>query len=156
AGVQPMFWNTYGPTECSIDVTAAEVDPAVTEGPVPIGRPLPNVRVQVLGPDGRLAPAGSPGELHVARMALARGYLGRPDLTAERFVPDPYGPPGSRRYRTGDRVRWLPDGDLEYLGRLDGQVKVNGVRVEPGEVEAALTAHPDVSAAAAAVRGGRL
>ncbi|MER6767561.1 amino acid adenylation domain-containing protein, partial [Amycolatopsis sp. NPDC000746] len=156
AGVRPVFWNTYGPTECSVDVTAAEVEPAQETGPIPIGRPLPNVRVQVLAPDGQLAPVGSPGELHVAGIALARGYLGRPDLTAERFLPDPYGPPGSRRYRTGDQVRWRPNGELEYLGRLDHQLKVNGVRVEAGEVEAALTAHPGIADAAVAVRDGRL
>ena len=137
-------FNTYGPTECAIDVTAHQVDPAQTGGPVPIGRPITGMRVLVLGPAGNLAPVGVPGELHAGGPGVARGYLGQPALTAERFVPDPYGPPGSRLYRTGDRARWRPHGALEYLGRLDGQVTVNGVRVEPVEVETALAAYPGV------------
>ncbi|MEU1513048.1 amino acid adenylation domain-containing protein [Streptomyces sp. NPDC005811] len=147
AGPQVALWNTYGPTECSIDVTAQPVDPGQSSGPVPIGRPLTGMRVLVLGPAGEPVPLGTPGELYAGGPGVARGYLGRPDLTAERFVPDPYGPAGGRLYRTGDLVRWRSDRTLEYLGRLDHQVKVNGVRIEPAEIEAALTAHPDVTQA---------
>ena len=137
-------WNTYGPTECSIDVTGQPVEPTWTTGPVPIGRPIDNMRVLVLDPDGEPVPVGVPGELYAGGAGVARGYLGRPDLTADRFVPDPYGRPGARLYRTGDLVRWRTDGALDYLGRLDDQIKVNGVRIEPGEVETALGTHPDV------------
>ncbi|NGO07968.1 amino acid adenylation domain-containing protein [Streptomyces sp. HC44] len=142
------IWNTYGPTECAIDVTAHRFDPATTTGPVPIGRPIPGMRVLVLDAAGTPAAIGAPGELHVGGVGVARGYLGRPDLTADRFVPDPYGRTGGARlYRTGDRVRWNPNGYLEYLGRFDDQTKVNGVRIEPGEIEAALVTHPGVRAA---------
>ncbi|MER8187537.1 amino acid adenylation domain-containing protein [Kitasatospora sp. NPDC094015] len=143
-----QIWNTYGPTECSIDVTARHFDPAQLTGPVLIGRPISGIRLLVLDEDGELAPLGLPGELYVGGAGLARGYVNRPDLTADRFVPDPYGPPGARLYRTGDQVRWRADGELEYLGRLDGQVKVNGVRIEPGEIEGVLARHPQVRAAA--------
>ncbi|MFC9220049.1 amino acid adenylation domain-containing protein [Streptomyces hygroscopicus] len=152
---QAQIWNTYGPTECSVDITEHEFDPAQTTGPVPIGRPLAHLRVLILDPRGLPAPRGGVGELHVGGVGLAHGYLGCPGLTAERFVPDPYGPPGSRLYRTGDRARWRADGALEYLGRLDQQVKVNGVRIEPGEVEAALAAHPRLEAAVVAALPGR-
>ncbi|MET7877666.1 amino acid adenylation domain-containing protein [Micromonospora profundi] len=140
-------WNTYGPTECAIDVTAHPVDTAQPAGPVPIGRPLPGVRVQVLGVDRRPVPVGVVGELYIGGANLGRGYLHRPDLTAERFVPDEYGPPGARLYRTGDQVRWRADRSLEFVGRVDHQLKVNGVRIEPAEVEAVLAAHPDIQAA---------
>lgn len=135
-------WNTYGPTECSNEVTGHRFDPIRSTGPVPIGRPLPGIRVLVAGPDGRPVEPGERGELYVGGIGLAHGYLGRPGLTAERFVPDPDGPAGARLYRTGDLVRQRADGDLEYLGRTDHQTKVNGVRIEPGEVEAALAGHP--------------
>ncbi len=148
------IWNTYGPTECSIDVTYHRYDPAQRTGPVPIGRPVDGMRLQVLDSLGALVPIGMPGELHVAGPGVARGYAGMPGLSAERFVPDAYGPPGARLYRTGDRVRWRSDGVLEYLGRADHQVKINGVRVEPGEVEAALAAHPDVAGAVVAAVAG--
>ncbi|MFF0172333.1 amino acid adenylation domain-containing protein [Micromonospora profundi] len=140
-------WNTYGPTECAIDVTAHPVDTTQPAGPVPIGRPLPGVRVQVLGADRRPVPVGVVGELYIGGANLGRGYLHRPDLTADRFVPDEYGPPGARLYRTGDQVRWRADRSLEFVGRVDHQLKVNGVRIEPAEVEAVLAAHPDVQAA---------
>ncbi|MEU2426290.1 amino acid adenylation domain-containing protein [Streptomyces sp. NPDC007851] len=148
AGPDLEVWNTYGPTECSIDVTAQLVGTAPTTGPVPIGRPIPGLRVLVLDAHGAPVPLGVPGELYVGGTGVARGYAGRPDLTAERFVPDPYAPePGARLYRTGDQARWRADRTLEYLGRLDHQVKVNGVRIEPGEIEAALVAHPSVTGA---------
>ncbi|MCY0941348.1 amino acid adenylation domain-containing protein [Streptomyces antarcticus] len=146
-GGRVRLWNTYGPTECSIDVTAQLVDPEQRTGPVPIGRSITGMRVVVRGPAGEPVPVGVPGELYAGGPGVARGYLGRPELTAERFVPDPYGPPGARLYRTGDLVRWRADHTLDYLGRTDDQVKVNGVRVEPGETEAALAAHPAVSGA---------
>ncbi|MEY9875807.1 amino acid adenylation domain-containing protein [Streptacidiphilus sp. MAP12-33] len=135
------IWNTYGPTEASVDVTEHRFDAEVDSGAVPIGRPLGGTQVLLLDQAGRPVPVGVPGELHVGGAGLALGYLGRPGLTAERFVPHPV-TPGARLYRTGDRARWRADGALEYLGRLDQQVKVNGVRIEPGEVEAALVAHP--------------
>jgi amino acid adenylation domain-containing protein len=135
--VDVRILNTYGPTECSIDVLSAWFDRAQETGPVPIGRPIHNTRVQVVD-----------DELYAGGAGVGRGYHGDPALTAERFLPDPDGPPGSRRYRTGDMVRILDDGALEFAGRADGQVKINGVRVEPGEVEAALASHPDVIEAA--------
>lgn len=147
------LWNTYGPTECSIDVTAFRFDPEQLTGPVPIGRPIKGMRVLVLDPNtGSPAPIGATGELYAGGVGVARGYLNRPGLTAERFVPDPFGKDGWRLYRTGDLVRWREDGNLEYVGRADDQVKVNGVRLEPGEIEAALTSHPDVRAAVVAAR----
>ncbi|WP_409467099.1 amino acid adenylation domain-containing protein [Amycolatopsis sp. GA6-003] len=144
-------WNTYGPTECAVDVTARLVDPAVSAGPVPIGTALPGLQPWVLGQDGELVPAGVPGELCVGGAGLAMGYADRPDLTAERFLPDPYGPPGGRVYRTGDLVRWH-EGELVFIGRVDDQIKVNGVRVEPAEVEAVLASHPGVLEAVVTAR----
>ncbi|MDV9176846.1 amino acid adenylation domain-containing protein, partial [Streptomyces sp. W16] len=126
--------NLYGPTEAAVDVThfpCAEADPARA---VPIGRPIDNIRLHVLTRAGSVAPLGTPGELHIAGVGLARGYLGATGLTEERFVPDP-NVPGERLYRTGDLARWMPDGTIEYLGRLDTQVKIRGHRVEPGEIE---------------------
>ncbi|HVR99656.1 MAG TPA: AMP-binding protein, partial [Thermoanaerobaculia bacterium] len=142
-GVKRLL-NLYGPTEDTVYSTAAHID---GEREPPIGRPIPGSYTRVLDFHLSLAPAGVPGELCLGGAGLARGYLGRPDLTAERFVPDPFAP-GLRLYRTGDRVRQRPDGTLEYLGRLDTQVKIRGVRIEPGEVEAALVCHPQVRAAA--------
>jgi len=148
------IWNTYGPTECSIDVSAQRVDPDRTAGPVPIGGPIDNLRLLVLDDEGDPVPVGLPGELYAGGVGVARGYLGRPGLTADRFVPDPYGPAGARLYRTGDRVRWRSDETLEYLGRLDQQVKVNGVRIEPGEVEGQVQAHPGVRGAVVGAHTG--
>ncbi|MGQ0838792.1 amino acid adenylation domain-containing protein [Actinokineospora sp.] len=156
ARVPATLVNTYGPTECSIDVTSWSFDPGAADptGMVPIGRPLDNTRAVVYLPTGALAPVGVPGELHIGGDGLARGYLGRPRLTADRFVPDPHGPPGSRAYRTGDVVRRRPDGVLAFVGRTDDQVKIRGVRVELGEVEATLATHPAVAAAVVAARPG--
>ncbi|HSS49829.1 MAG TPA: thioesterase domain-containing protein, partial [Thermoanaerobaculia bacterium] len=149
------FWNVYGPTECTVVTTAVPF----TAGAPPsrIGRPLPNVRVHVVAAAGNLAPLGVPGELQIGGAGLARGYLGRPDLTAERFIPDPFsGDSGARLYRTGDLVRQLPDGSLDFLGRLDNQVKVRGYRIELGEIEAALSALPGVREAVAVAKSDRL
>ena len=149
--------NLYGPTECCIDATFHRCGEAEgADGDVPIGTPVGGVRVYVLDGALRPLPIALPGEACVGGAQVARGYAGRPALTAERFVPDPFaGVPGARMYRTGDRVCRRADGALEYLGRSDGQVKVRGVRLELREVEAALRALPGVGAAAAGVVGGR-
>ncbi|MBC6450152.1 non-ribosomal peptide synthetase [Actinokineospora xionganensis] len=140
--------NTYGPTECSIDATAWTYAPEATGETVPIGTPLPNLRVFVVDGQDRQAPIGVPGELCVSGVGLARGYAGRGDLTAERFTPNPFAQtPGERWYRTGDLARWTAEGVLEFAGRVDDQVKVRGVRIEPAEIEAAIRTHPSVGAA---------
>ncbi|MFI1105065.1 amino acid adenylation domain-containing protein [Streptomyces melanogenes] len=140
-------WNLYGPTECTVDATVTPISGSVPH----IGRPLAHVRAHVL--DETLAPADT-GELYLAGPAVAVGYAGRPGLTAERFVADPFAADGGRMYRTGDRVRRLPDGTLEFLGRTDRQIKVRGFRVELGEVEDRLREHPQVTATVAALRTG--
>ncbi|GIH27166.1 hypothetical protein Aph01nite_54760 [Acrocarpospora phusangensis] len=145
--------NTYGPTETTVVATAADLD---GPGNPPIGRPIGETTVHVTDEYGELVPVGVAGELLIGGIGVARGYLGQPRLTAERFVPDPEGQPGSRLYRTGDRVRWLRDGQLEFLGRLDDQVKVRGFRVEPGEIQSCLATHPGVRQAVVTVRDGDL
>lgn len=141
--------NGYGPTENTTFTTCATLGTEDITSSVPIGRPIGGTRVLLLDSRLRPVPVGVAGELYAAGAGLARGYLGRPGATAERFVPDPTGErPGARLYRTGDLARWRPDGSLDFLGRADRQVKVNGYRVEPGEIETALTDHPAVRAAA--------
>lgn len=142
--------NEYGPTETVVGCCVSILEPGWVGGdPVPVGRPIANTRAYVLDPFLRPVPAGVKGELHIAGEGLARGYLGSPDLTAARFIPDPFsGEAGARLYRTGDLVRWRLDGELEFVGRLDSQVKVRGHRVEPAEVELALKRHPAVADAA--------
>ncbi|MEV7914249.1 non-ribosomal peptide synthetase/MFS transporter [Streptomyces griseus] len=142
--------NLYGPTEAAVDVTSWECagDLAV----VPIGAPVDNTRLYVLDADLRPVPVGTPGELHIGGVQVSVGYHHRPGLTAARYVPDPFGPPGARLYRTGDLARWRADGQLEHLGRIDQQVKIRGLRIEPGEIEAALRAEQGIAAAAVIVR----
>ena len=136
------LWNLYGPTETTIWSTAEKV--GAGSGNVTIGRPIANTQTYVLDRNLQPLPVGVPGELYIAGDGLSRGYRQRPDLTAERFLPNPFGPPGSRMYRTGDLARFLADGRIECLGRVDHQVKVRGFRVELGEVESAVAGHPAV------------
>ncbi|MFI9236941.1 amino acid adenylation domain-containing protein [Streptomyces sp. NPDC053079] len=145
--------NHYGPSEAHV-VTSYSLPASVSDWPLtaPIGKPVGNTRVYVVDGNLRPVPVGVPGELCVAGSGLARGYLGRPELTATRFVADPFRADGSRMYRSGDLVRWLPDGNLEFLGRIDDQVKIRGFRIEPGEIEAILARHEDVLHAAVIVR----
>lgn len=146
--------NLYGPTEATIDVTwwACAEDSGSS---VPIGRPVPNTTLHVVDAAGRLVPPGVAGELCIGGVQVARGYMGRPELTAEQFVPDPYGAtPGARMYRTGDLCRWRADGALDYLGRDDGQLKIRGQRAELGEIQAVLNEHPAVRAAVVRARDG--
>jgi amino acid adenylation domain-containing protein len=153
--------NHYGPTETTVGCCAFMIgDRNVRQwapATVPIGRPLANVRAYVLDAHRQPVPVGIHGELYVGGPGVAQGYLGRPDLTAERFVADPFaGTPGARMYRTGDRVRQLPTGDIEFLGRADDQVKIRGYRVEPAEIEAVIRSVPGVTQAAVVARGDRL
>ncbi|HEX6909216.1 MAG TPA: condensation domain-containing protein, partial [Longimicrobium sp.] len=149
AGV-PQVHNFYGPTEDTTYSTHAHLPP---DGRVTVGRQVGGTRAYVLDAALRPVAVGVPGELYLAGDGTARGYLARPGMTAERFIPDPHGPPGARMYTTGDRARWLADGQIDVLGRSDFQVKVRGYRIELGEVESALRAHPQVANAAAAGRG---
>ena len=144
--------NLYGPSEDTTYSTWIEL--TKDDKLAPIGRPLPNTRAYILGADYQPLPIGARGELYLGGGGLARGYLGRPELTAERFVPDPFsGVTGGRLYRTGDLVRWMRDGQLEFLGRADHQVKLRGYRIELGEIEAALLTHPQVAQACVMLRG---
>ncbi len=155
-GLPYSLWNNYGPTECTVVATSGRVAPAEAPGRAPsLGRPIAGVRVYLLGSRSAPVPWGAPGEIFLGGDRLARGYLSRPDLTAERFVPDPFGSAGGRLYRTGDLARWNPDGSLEFFGRIDAQVQIRGVRIEPGEIEAVLREHGQVTAAVVvAVDGG--
>ncbi|MFJ5136484.1 amino acid adenylation domain-containing protein [Streptomyces sp. NPDC088707] len=144
------LFNVYGPTETTIWSTCAEL-PAAPER-VRIGRPIANTQAYVVDERLRPTPLGIPGELLIGGDGVAHGYLGRPELTAERFVPNPFGPSGTRLYRTGDQVVWTSDGELDFLGRIDDQVKIRGHRIELGEIESALLEHPALAQAAVAVR----
>ncbi len=144
--------NLYGPTECAVDVTWWPCARGAER--VPIGRPIANTQLYVLDTQGRPTPIGVPGELHIGGVQVGRGYHGRAKLTADKFIADPFSARrGARLYRTGDRARWLADGTLDYLGRLDEQVKLRGFRIELGEIEAALVRFPGVREAAAAIHG---
>ena len=149
SGSVGRVFDLYGPSEDTTYSTCALRSP---EGPATIGRPLPNKRAYIL--DSRLEPVpiGVPGDLFVAGAGVARGYLNRPEMTAERFLPDPFRPPGARMYRTGDRARFLADGQIQFLGRLDNQVKIRGYRIELGEIEEALSRHPAVDGAVVVAR----
>ncbi|HEV8580107.1 MAG TPA: amino acid adenylation domain-containing protein [Thermoanaerobaculia bacterium] len=158
AGRRFRFLNHYGPTEGTVCASSFKIDEeseALGYARLPIGRSLANVRLYVLDPDLQPVPAGVPGELFIGGIGVARGYLGRPGITAERFIPDPFAGPeerGARLYRTGDLVRRLPDGNLDFLGRVDHQVKIRGYRIEPGEIEAALAEHPALRESAVLAR----
>jgi AMP-binding enzyme/Phosphopantetheine attachment site/AMP-binding enzyme C-terminal domain len=150
------LYNLYGPTEVTIDATFSECTIKHAAATAPLGKPLANMCIYVMNQWSELAPMGAPGELFVGGAGLARGYLGQPGLTAERFVPDPFSKvPGKRLYRTGDRVRWRPDGELEFLGRVDHQVKLRGYRIELGEIEAILRQNPEVSQAVVTLKEDR-
>jgi len=137
--------NLYGPTEAAVDVTFWACERQSEKTSVPIGRPIANTQIYILDKETRPAPVGVTGALHIAGVGVARGYLNRPDMTAEKFVPSPFGrEPGERMYETGDLARFLPDGAIEFLGRSDYQVKIRGFRIELGEIERALAAHPAV------------
>ena len=143
--VKAELHNLYGPTEAAVDVTYWKCDRSTELKTVPIGRPIANTQILVLDSSLEPVPIGVPGELYIGGMNLGRGYLGRPELTAERFVPHPFAiTPGERLYRTGDLARFLPDGNVDFLGRMDTQVKIRGFRIELGEIEEVLSQHPAV------------
>jgi amino acid adenylation domain-containing protein len=145
------LYNGYGPTEATVAVTYWKCEAPVGRSSVPIGRPIGNTRIYVLDERLQPVPIGVAGELHIGGACLARGYLNAPEVTAERFITDPFSvDPGARLYKTGDRARYLPDGNLEFLGRLDNQIKLRGFRIEPGEIETALAQHPAVGEAVVA------
>jgi acyl-coenzyme A synthetase/AMP-(fatty) acid ligase/acyl carrier protein len=148
--------NLYGPTEAAVDVTWWPCSSKTEVQVVPIGKPISNIKLYILDSHFNLTPMGIPGELHIGGVGVARGYLNKPDLTTERFVSDPFEKnKESRLYKTGDKTRWLADGSVEYLGRLDYQVKIRGNRIELGEIEATLASHPSVKDVVVAVESER-
>ncbi len=146
------LYNEYGPTEATVWATVHELTELDAARPVAIGRPIPGVRIDVLDAIGRPVPAGIPGQAWIAGPTVAQGYWRRPELTEERFVTDAGPGTTERRYRTGDRMAWTPDGRLLFLGREDEQVKIRGLRIEPGEIESALTESPEIEQAAVVAR----
>ncbi|MGH3758752.1 amino acid adenylation domain-containing protein [Actinophytocola sp.] len=144
--------NQYGPTETTMMACMHTVRSADLTGRIPVGRPLANAVVHVLGPRLEQLPVGVTGEVYLTGVGLARGYRGQPGLTAMKFVANPYGPPGDRLYRSGDLGRWRPDGGIDFVGRVDDQVKIRGFRVELGEIESTLTTHPEVARAVVVMR----
>ncbi|MAE67645.1 MAG: hypothetical protein CMJ18_25610 [Phycisphaeraceae bacterium] len=157
-GPRPRFTNAYGPTECTTFATCYRLPRRLAPDveSVPIGRPIANTQVFVLDDQRQPVPIGVRGELYIGGSGLARGYLDQPALTAARFVPNPFGgDPDARMYRTGDLVRWRADGEIEFLGRVDDQVKLRGFRIEPGEIEYVLTGHPDVARSVVTAREDR-
>ena len=148
--------NHYGPTESTIGVLTYRVEQDVRpaqSSTLPLGRPIANTQIYLLDSNRNLVPVGVPGELHIGGLGLARGYLNRPELTAEKFIPNPFSDePGRRMYKTGDVARYLPDGNIEFIGRIDDQLKIRGYRIEPGEIETALKQHPDVREAVVMAR----
>ena len=147
------LYNGYGPTEATIAATFFTCEHNSDRPSVPIGRPIANTQIYILDRHLHPVPIGVPGELHIGGVGLARGYLNRPELTAERFIPNPFSDdPDARLYKTGDLARYLPDGNIEFLGRFDDQVKIRGFRIELGEIETALNEHPDIKACAVLAR----
>jgi amino acid adenylation domain-containing protein len=150
------LWNIYGPTETTVWSTTREVksnrENQYQETTESIGRPIANTQIYILDQHLQPVPIGVPGELHIGGDGVARGYLNRPELTAEKFIPNPFNEPGSRMYKTGDLARYLPDGNIEYIGRIDNQVKIRGFRIETGEIEAKLAEHPQVKEAVVIAR----
>jgi len=145
--------NNYGPTECTVVATSGRVQTGAGGLPT-IGRPIDNTRVYILDENLQRVPTGASGELCVGGVGLARGYLNRPELTAKQFVPDPFAAqPGARLYRTGDRARYLGDGEIAYLGRIDEQIKILGHRIEPNEIEAMLDRYPAIASSVVVARG---
>ena len=146
------LYNLYGPTEASVDVSYWGCPADCHEYIIPIGQPIANIRLYILDRNLNPVPVGTPGELHIAGIGLGRGYLNRPGLTAEKFIPDPFGPSGSRLYKTGDLTRYRPDGNIDYLGRIDHQVKIRGFRIELGEIEAQLLKQAEINDAVVVAR----
>ncbi|WP_445369102.1 amino acid adenylation domain-containing protein [Methylomonas sp. BW4-1] len=150
--LQTELHNLYGPTEASVDVSYWACLPDCPETEIPIGRPIANIRLYILDRQLNPVPLGTPGELHIGGIGLGRGYLNRPELTAEKFIPSPFGPGGDRLYKTGDLARYRIDGNIDYLGRIDYQVKIRGFRIELGEIEARLLKHTNIKEAAVLAR----
>jgi amino acid adenylation domain-containing protein len=146
------LWNVYGPVEATVYSTFYQV--FKENRSVPIGRPIANAQIYILDKSYNPVPVGTAGELHIGGEGLSRGYLNRPDLTAEKFIPNPFSEePGERLYKTGDLARYLGDGNIEFLGRIDNQVKIRGFRIETGEIESILREHPYVNDAVVLARG---